>query len=203
MKDCREFIASGILELYVLGETTAEEEAEVQEMARLYPEVGQEILEIGKVYEKLAMDNAIEPDPIIRPFLLATIDYADRMKNGEPFSIVPPLSESSKIEEYEEWISREDMFAPEGFDGVYAKILSYTPEMTAALVWLRDMAPQEVHDNQYERFLILEGTCDITIEEEVHPLKRGDYLQIPLHKSHLVTVTSAVPCKILLQRVAA
>jgi mannose-6-phosphate isomerase-like protein (cupin superfamily) len=203
MKDCREFIASGILELYVLGETTAEEDAEVQEMARLCPEVGQEILEIGKVYEKLAMDNAIEPDPIIRPFLLATIDYTDRMKNGEPFSIVPPLSESSKIEDYEEWISREDMFAPEGFEGIHAKILSYSAEMLAALVWLREMAPQEVHHNQYERFLILEGTCDITIEEDVHSLKRGDYLQIPLHKSHFVTVTSSVPCKILLQRVAA
>lgn len=203
MKDCKEFIASGILELYVMGGTTIEEDAEVKEMAELYPQIDREIMEIGLALEKLAMENPVEPDPIIRPFLLATIDYMARMQNGESFTIVPPLSESAKITDYEAWIQREDMIAPEDFEGVYAKIISYTPELTSAIVWLRELAPQEVHEHEYEKFLILEGTCEITIEEDVHTLKRGDFLQIPLHKKHYVTVTSAIPCKILLQRAAA
>ncbi len=203
MKDCKEFITSGILELYVMGDTTAEEDAEVREMAELYPEIEREIMEIELALEKLALENSVEPDPVMRPFLLATIDYMTRMQNGEPFTIAPPLSESAKIADYEAWILREDMIAPEDFDGVYAKIISYTPELTSAIVWLRELAPQEVHDHEYEKFLILEGTCEITIEEQVHSLKRGDFLQIPLHKNHYVTVTSAIPCKILLQRAAA
>jgi mannose-6-phosphate isomerase-like protein (cupin superfamily) len=202
MKDCNEFIESGILELYVLGDTTPEEDAAVEEMSRLYPRVQTEIAEI-----RLAMDNyatargSIEPDPIIRPFLMATIDYMDRLGKGEPFTFVPAMTESSTIADYESWINREDIVAPVDYEGVYAKILSYTEELISAVVWLKEMAPQEVHDNEYERFLILEGTCVITIAEDNYPLGRGDFLQIPLHKNHYVTVTSAIPCKVLLQRV--
>lgn len=203
MMNCEEFIESGILELYVLGDTTPAQDAEVLRMSASCPAVAKEILEISNALEKYAMDFAGEPDPIIRPFLLATIDYMDRLERGEPFTQVPPMTASSAIAEFESWILRADMEAPDDFEGVYAKILSATAELTTAIVWLREIAPQEVHDNEYERFLILEGTCDIVIEEEIHSLKRGDFLQIPLHKNHHVRVTSLNPCKILLQRVAA
>ena len=86
---------------------------------------------------------------------------------------------------------------------VFAKIIGYTPEAITAIVWLKDYAPHEVHDNEYERFLIVEGTCDIIVEDEVNQLVPGDYFAIPLHKKHLVKVTSSIPCKVILQRVAA
>ena len=44
---------------------------------------------------------------------------------------------------------------------------------------------------------------EITIENEVHYLKTGDYLQIPLNVGHNLVVTSSIPCKVILQRVAA
>ncbi|MBK8606437.1 MAG: hypothetical protein IPN82_06270 [Chitinophagaceae bacterium] len=37
------------------------------------------------------------------------------------------------------------------------------------------MAPQEVHDDEHERFLILEGTCDIVVGNNIHQLVPGDY----------------------------
>lgn len=203
MKNCKEFIRSGILELYVLGETTAVENAEVEEMASLYPEVKQEILEISITLEKFALENPVTPDPVIRPFLLATIDYSDRMRKGETFSSPPLLNADSKPEDYAQWISRADMVLADDFEDIFAKILSYTPELITAIVWIKEMAPQEVHDHEYEKFLILEGTCDIVIEESTHSLKPGDYLTIPLYKNHHVQVTSSVPCKVILQRVAA
>lgn len=202
MKDCNEFIESGILELYVLGDTTAEEDAEVEAMSLLFPQVKTELAEI-----RAAMDNyaaatgSIEPDPIIRPFLMATIDYMDRLGKGEPFVVVPPMTASASIADYESYINREDIVAPTDYNDIYAKILSYTEELISAVVWLKEMAPQEVHDHEYERFLILEGTCEITIAEDKFALGAGDFLQIPLHKTHHVTVTSNIPCKILLQRV--
>jgi len=204
MKDLQEFLESGTLEVYAMDVATAEENAEVREMMLLFPEVVEELNAIRKALEDTAEAGAIEPDPIIRPFLLATIDYSDRMIAGEPFSMVPVLSSSSKIEDFEEWLQKPDMVAPEDFEGVFAKILTYTATLTAAVVWLREMAPQEVHHDQYERFLILEGTCEITIEDDrTYSLAQGDYLQIPLHKDHYIVVTSIVPCKVLLQRVAA
>ena len=65
------------------------------------------------------------------------------------------------------------------------------------------MSPIEVHTNELESFLILEGTCDITIGEEVHHLVTGDFISIPLHIGHSLIVTSNIPCKVILQRVAA
>ena len=62
---------------------------------------------------------------------------------------------------------------------------------------------QEVHHDEYEKFLIVEGTCTITIGDEVHNLVPGNFLSIPLYKNHTVTVTSLIPCKIILQRIAA
>lgn len=204
MTNCDEFIASGILELYVWGETTEEEDAEVRKMIALYPDViKKEISEIGAVYEELARANQIEPDPIIKPFLLAKIDLTERMKAGEELYFPPELTENSKISDYNQWILRPDMVLPEGQDDVYAKIIGFTPKMITAIVWIKEMAPQEVHDDQYERFLILEGTCDIIVAENSYSLKSGDYFQIPLHHDHVVKVTSSIPCKVVLQRVAA
>ena len=204
MKDLQAFLESGTLEIYAMDVATAEESAEVEEMMLLFPEVVEELNAVRKALEDTAEAGAIEPDPIIRPFLMATIDYSDRMMSGEPFSMVPVLNSSSKIADFEQWLQRPDMVAPDGFEGVFAKILTYTATLTAAIVWLREMAPQEVHHDQYERFLIWEGTCEITIEDDrTYSLAQGDYLQIPLHKSHYIVVTSMVPCKVLLERVAA
>ena len=95
------------------------------------------------------------------------------------------------------------MIVKPGVEDVYAKLISFSPEVTTAIVWLKDMAPQEVHHTEYERFLIIEGSCDITIGEDIHSLSYGDFLEIPLHVTHSVKVTSIVTCKVLLQRMAA
>jgi mannose-6-phosphate isomerase-like protein (cupin superfamily) len=204
MSKYEEFIASGILELYVLGLTTALEDAEVDQMLELYPQqLGQEIQDICTIQEGLAFAGAIAPDPIIKPFLLAKIDYMDRMMAGEAAAEPTELSPLSKITDYNEWLDRDDMFLPADAGDVHAKLIGVTPKIISAIVWIKAMAPQEVHDDEYERFLIVEGTCDIQVGENIHPLVAGDFFQIPLHESHTVTVTSMVPCKVILQRVAA
>ena len=203
MENSNDYIGSGILELYVLQQTTLEETREIELAAQKDPSIKQEILEIELSLERYATAQAVEPNPIIKPFLLATIDYSDRIRCGEQPLSAPLLTENSSPDDFKVWLDRADMVVPDDFDDVYAKILSATPQATTALVWIKEMAPQEVHDNEFEKFLILEGSCTITIEEEAHHLVPGDYLAIPLHKSHQVTISSKIPCKIILQRVAA
>lgn len=203
MKSGKDYIDSGLLELYVLGDTTPEESYEIAQLAAVDPAVKKEIAAIELALEKYASANAVEPDPLIRPLLLATIDYMDRLQAGEEHTTTPVLNENSKVSDFALWLEREDMVLPEDFDSIYVKILSYTPQLTSALVWIKEMAPQEVHDKEYERFLIVEGTCTITVEEKAHQLVAGDYFAIPLHQKHHVTVTSDIPCKVILQRIAA
>ena len=193
---------SGILELYVAGMTTAEESREVEMAAASDAAIMEEISAISVSLEKYALENAVDPNPIFKPFLLATIDYTERLKSGETPANPPILSELSTIEEYTNWLTRPDMLAP-ATEEFYAKIIGFTPAAVTAIVWLKDYAPQEVHDNEYEKFLVVEGSCNIIVENEINSLKAGDYFAIPLHKTHMIKVTSAIPCKVILQRVAA
>lgn len=203
MKKYEEFIASGILELYVLDYASLEERNEVEQMGLIYPQVWQEIAAIGAAMENYALKNGVTPNPAIRPLVMSTIDLTGRLQAGEVLLDVPLLSEASKVTDYLQWINRSDMEPDEDdFEGVYAKIIGHTPKLMSAIVWIRDMAPDEIHATVYERFLILEGTCRIDMEGEVYALHPGDYFQIPLHRNHVVTVTSSVPCKAILQRLA-
>ena len=201
--DVKKYIESGILEIYVLGLATKRESEEVERLAIAHPEIKKEILEIEIALEKYAQQNNTIPHPAIQPLLMATIDYTERLKSGESPSFPPVLNENSKIEDYHEWLSREDMIAASEFEEIYAKIIGYTPKVTSAIVWIKNMTPEEVHNDEHEKFLIVEGTCDITVGEKIHQLKAGDYFAIPLHENHQVKVTSAIPCKVILQRVAA
>jgi mannose-6-phosphate isomerase-like protein (cupin superfamily) len=203
MKNVQDYIDSGILELYVLGVTNEEENREIAKMALSYLEVREEIENISTALEEYANQNALTPDPTIKPFLFASIDYTQRLKNGEQASFPPVLNENSRISDYNLWIDRNDIKLPENFKDFHAQIIGYTPEMTTAIIWIKDMAPQEMHKHEFEKFLILEGTCDITIEDKIHSLKAGDYLSIPLYKNHDVKITSLIPCKAILQRIAA
>jgi mannose-6-phosphate isomerase-like protein (cupin superfamily) len=198
----KEYIESGILEQYVLGTASPFDTKEVEERAAADPVVQEEINVISEMLEAIAMQNAIAPDPIIRPFLLATINYEERIKNGEPVTTPPLLNERSTTAEYAPWLEREDMESP-GTDDVFARIIGYTEKAITAIVWLKEMAPQEVHKDEHERFLIVEGTCDIVVDGTVNKLVPGDYFAIPLHSDHHIKVTSDIPCKVILQRVAA
>lgn len=202
MTSDEEYINSGMLEQYVLGFTSPPESMEVEVMAATYPAIQMEIIAIEESLEVYAMEQVIKPNPIIKPFLLASIDYSERMKNGEPSAVPPVLHESSAIEDYAPWLNRTDMIVPDDND-IFAKIIGYTPEAITAIVWIKESAPHEVHDHEFEKFLIVEGTCNIIVEDKVHALMPGDYFAIPLHKNHLVKVTSAIPCKVILQRIAA
>ena len=203
MQNIQDYIASGILELYVLGVTGEKENEEIESIALLHVEVSEEIENIRDAIESYAKQNAVAPDPTIKPFLMAVIDYTQRLRNGEEPNFPPVLNEGSKISDYDQWINRSDIKLSENFSDFYAKIIGYTPQVTTAIIWIKDMAPQEMHQKEYEKFLILEGTCDITIEDKVHHLTPGDYLSIPLYKKHDVRITSSYPCKAILQRIAA
>ena len=203
MNEIKALIESGILELYVSGNTTAAQTAMIEEMALIHREIEEEISVIAGTVADYALLTAIAPNPTIKAFLLATVDYGERIKNGEAVSHPPMLHEQSSIADYQEWLSRDDMTLPSPAPALFAKIIGYTEKVTTAIVWIKELAPQEVHLDEIEKFLIVEGTCDISIGTTVHPLCAGDILSIPLYQNHFVTVTSAIACKVILQRIAA
>jgi len=203
MNQLSQFLESGILELYVMGIASPEEIKEVEQMALLYPEIRQEIELIERGLEEYALTQAVQPKATLKPLIMASINYIERVNNGEPLIAAPLLSPTSRKEEFAYWLDNPEFDLPEDFEGAYAKIINANLKATTAIIWIKEFTDNEIHHNEYEHFLILEGTCDFYIGEEVHHLVPGDYLKIPLHTPHIAKVTSEVPCKAILQRVAA
>jgi mannose-6-phosphate isomerase-like protein (cupin superfamily) len=201
--DLNQFLDSGILEMYVMGTASEEEREEVERMAGRYEEVRNELEEIGMVLGSYAIANTEKPHPSVKYLLMATIDYMERLKRGEQPGFPPILSERSTLSDFRSWLDRKDLDAPPDFEDIFVRLIGHTAQATTALVWIRKRAEAEVHDDEHERFLILEGTCVITVGAKEYQLVPGDYFAIPLHEPHTVEVTSARPCKVLLQRVAA
>ncbi len=203
MQNFEDYIKSGMLEAYVLGLTDPKETLEVEQMAAENEEILVEINRISEDLEGYLKANAVAPPATAKPFLMATIDYTKRLEKGEQPAFPPVLYEGSNIKDYAEWLHLPDMILPADFRDMHAKIIGYTPDVITAIVWLKGVSVEEIHDHEVEKFLIVEGSCDITVGEEVYQLVPGDYFSIPLHTHHTVTVSPDVVCKIILQRVAA
>lgn len=202
MKKLSAFLESGLLELYILGACTEEERRQVQRMADENPEVCRELEVMEQAMEHFARTHALEPNNLIKPIVVSTIDYLERMKQGELPSSPPLLSSTTLASDFASWLNRPDMVLPADAGNIHAKIIGYTPKATTAIIWIRHFTDPEVHHDEQESFLILEGTCHCTVGEIVYTLGPGDYFKVPLHQPHHVRVTSAEPCKAILQRVS-
>lgn len=198
-----EYIKTGILEMYVLGKTSNEENSEIAKLSSIYPEIKNEIDEITMAFMAYSESTVSEVNPTIKPMVMAIIDYMERLKGGEAPTFPAILNKNSKISDYTEWIKREDITLPDYFTDFYAKIIGNDSNSLTAIAWIKDTTPYEIHTDEHEKFLILEGSCDIITDSRTYSLIPGDYLSIPLHEGHVVKVTSPTPCKVILQRVAA
>lgn len=203
MKSVTDFIESGILEAYALGAASAEEVAAVEDMLTRHAEVRQELEAISHTLQGFSEAQGQTPSPKVKPVLMATLDYITRMQNGEELANPPELTPNSTAADFAEWLNRPDMANPEHVTDIAVKIIGYNLRATTAIVWIKEMNYQEVHDNEHERFLILEGTCDLHVGDTVHQLKPGDFFEVPLYASHTFKITSEEPCKAILQRLAA
>jgi mannose-6-phosphate isomerase-like protein (cupin superfamily) len=203
MKNAEEYIKTDILEMYVLGLTSEEQNKEIAEIADFNTEIRNEIEAITNALIKHAEAGAPAIDPTIKPMFMATMDYTKRLEAGEEVTHPAILNENSKVADYASWLNRTDMVAPADYDNIFLKIIGYDATATTAITWIKEGTPYETHKNEIEKFLIVEGSCDIVTDAKVYSLVAGDYLSIPLHVRHEVKITSKIPCKIVLQRVAA
>lgn len=82
MEELKTYIESGILELYVLGQLNAQEEAEVEAMAAKHPEIKQELEAIEIAMEQYAQQHAVMPDHDIESKILAQISPTPIQKDS-------------------------------------------------------------------------------------------------------------------------
>lgn len=61
--DTHQYIASGVLEAYLLGLASEEEEHEVQQMKVLYPEISSALNDLEVAIETFCLESAVPPPP--------------------------------------------------------------------------------------------------------------------------------------------
>ena len=89
-----EYISSGILERYVLGELPAEEATQVEAMAVKHPEVQREIALVENTFETLAIQAAITPRADLRDQILFAIEATSPAEIKSVERPAPLLGES-------------------------------------------------------------------------------------------------------------
>ncbi|MFZ1688286.1 MAG: cupin domain-containing protein [Flavobacteriales bacterium] len=199
--EAQELIASGKLEAFVLGTLPADERFAVLRASNTFPEVKEEITRLEEALERSAQSPSVSAGESLKANILGRLkgDAWHQDTPGEP----PILHAGSSRSDFAQWLDLPGMVAPETFDDPYFVPIGQTAQALTAVVWMRNGSPVETHTDCIEKFLILEGTCEIQLPDRVQKLQPGDKYSIPVHVPHTVVVTSSHSCKIIVQRVAA
>lgn len=196
-----DLIGSGTLEMYALGILSPEECRAIEAEATRSPELRAEIDALQDALGQVAMAHAVAPPAAIKDSVLHALEafQQQRIRDKHP----PVLHPASRVSDYAAWLSDPALVRPEDPGPMHIIPLDQRDGEGTAVLWLTRGAPEETHTDEIEKFLILEGTCDVIFGGVVHQLVPGSYLSVPLHVPHTIRITSEVPCKILLQRIAA
>jgi len=92
LEDVKTYIESGILELYVLEQLSAQEIKEVEEMASKYSEIKSEIASIELAMENYALQHAVAPSTELESKIFSKLNISESEPTNSPKII--PLHES-------------------------------------------------------------------------------------------------------------
>lgn len=89
MEESAAYIESGILELYVIGQLTVQEQEEVEAMAEKFPLIKEEIYAIEIAMEKYALSHAIQPSAEVDSRIFSEIATLSRSETKSEPKIIP------------------------------------------------------------------------------------------------------------------
>lgn len=191
------YIASGILELYVLDLLSPAEKIGVERMLKVYPILKEEVLAIESALENYAHINAIQPSKKLEKEIAEIVNNL-AIEQHISFEQLPRINEYSN---YLNWLPLIDQIKPNKIDGgIFNKVLQHNEQITQVLVVSEIDIPEEVHEDEHESFLILEGNCECIVSGKSRLMGPGDFMAIPLYEPHDVIVKSKQVTAIL-QRV--
>ncbi len=81
--DVREYISSGIIELYAMGALSLQEMKEVEQMASAHPEVAAELSHVQEALNDYASVHARNPRPSLRAEVLKAVSDSPQAKKGK------------------------------------------------------------------------------------------------------------------------
>ncbi len=193
----KEYIESGIIEDYCLGLLSPEAMQDVARNAELYSGIKNEIEAYENALAKYAFALAENKPQTLKKDIFAALDNLEAEENisAENLPIINKYSDAGN------WLRFVKPLLPEKLNR--SSIIHELPAKNGIeqfVYWTFDDVPHETHEDEQETILLLEGECRCYIDDEVHDLQAGDFLSIPLHRSHNVTILNG-PVLAIVQRV--
>jgi len=189
MMDIEKFIASGLLEEFVLGVISDENKKIVNDLAKQYPQVKEEILAIEESFEIYSTQYEMTPPPNLKAKIMDKINEEERLK------LPPLLTSTSPISDYDYWLGK--VKEPEQYESMHMEIIGEYESAKMVIAWIKEGEPDHSHDQYSEIFLIVEGSCTATIGDQTADYEVGDYVCFPIHVNHSYHVTSKMPMKVV------
>jgi len=182
------FIESGILEMYALDLLDPNEREEAELMISFFPEIRKELDSIQNALEMYADSRAIRPRPHLKDKIRESISYLKKEQELDALNL--PLI--NHLSDHKQWMNLVKDFIPSKWqsDTPFYKIIQQSDKVLQMVIATSVDTLDEVHDNEYESFLILEGRCKCTVGQDVLFMKEGDFMAIPLHEHHTVELIS-------------
>ena len=194
--DVQAYIESGIIQDYCLGLLGKEEIAQVEQYAAEYSAIREEIRSYQQALEQYAMDFVrVVPED----FKTKTLDLLDDLAREE-HGLINDLPLLTPYSSHENWLRVIKPLLPATLEqDMLARVLRDDEKVFQTALWIRTDYPEEVHDEVQESFLVLEGTCECYIGDELLQLGPGGYVEVPLHVHHNVKLISG-PVLAIVQR---
>lgn len=97
--DIQNYILSGKLELYLLGELSEREREEVARMAKLYPEIQKELDQLEEAFFEIDQKSGVAPSASVKKNIFETLE--NDFKKEETIAVKEPVS--AKIVPMQHW----------------------------------------------------------------------------------------------------
>lgn len=98
--DIKEYIASGIIESYVLGSLSNQETREVECMSHIYPEIKEHLVQLQSNIEEWASANAVIPPSDIKSKVLAKIKSVQQESDVKSETKIVSINRSNDFFKY-------------------------------------------------------------------------------------------------------
>lgn len=185
--------------MYALDLLDAIEKEDVELMISFSPELKKELDSIQHALEMYATSRAIQPRSYVKDKMKDLIVNLQKEAEMDPRNL-PLINDYSN---HTQWLNLvKDLIPSKAPDDTpFIKILQQTDKISQMLVLSSTNFEDEVHDDEYESFLILKGRCKCTVGKSVRFMGEGEFMAIPLHEHHTVEVLTEAVIAIV-QRVA-
>ena len=196
----KEYISSGIIELYAMNALSPLQMKEVEQMATAHSEVAEEIFQVQESLNTYAASHARDPRPLLRTEIMEAI--ANTIDKHREIQFPPLISENSGVEEWLTYLNDNTIAPPEDYDMLHLQYLPGNEKQITYVAWAKKGAVvEESHNDENEFLLMLKGRCSVTINGKPGYYREGDIVFIPKGAVHRAEVLSDEPMLLIGQRI--